>query len=451
MLKNIFARARLTVDQAAHYVRGALASEVASAGQSEIACLEERVLLSASPIAEIVVDAQAQQTDSGGVELVIIDQTVDDYESLARDFASNDNVIVETLDPNVNGIDQISALLEKYDQLDALHIVSHGTAGQVALGNTILDSNSLDGYASQIALWSNSLSQDADILIYGCDVAGSEDGKQLVEELAELTDADVAGSTNLTGHSSLGGDWYFEYQVGVIDTVAAASTQIQTNWNGTLQLAGTGEIQVNQNSPVDVDNNEETTRTGRRGSDSAVGIADDGSYVVVWSGDTGNGPGQTGEEVFFQRFDRFGQAIGDAERVNQTTTGQQDDASVAVNRDGSFVVVWENGFDGNVYMRHFDADGVPVANSENPTGGERRIAGAQATGNEGSPDIAINDAGQFVIVWEGPNPITGDLQGVLARTFNADGTPNSGVFQANLVGDFEDDPAVGIDLSLIHI
>ena len=84
MLKNIFARARLTVDQAAHYVRGALASEVASAGQSEIACLEERVLLSASPIAEIVVDAQAQQTDSGGVELVIIDQTVDDYESLAR-------------------------------------------------------------------------------------------------------------------------------------------------------------------------------------------------------------------------------------------------------------------------------------------------------------------------------------------------------------------------------
>ena len=90
-----------------------------------------------------------------------------------------------------------------------------------------------------------------------------------------------------------------------------------------------------------------------------------------------------------------------------------------------------------------------MANSENPTGGERRVAGVHASGSEDSPDIAINDAGQFVIVWEGffdgPGTFNDDLQGVFARTFNADGTTNSDVFRANVDGDFEDDPAVGID------
>ena len=53
--------------------------------------------------------------------------------------------------------------------------------------------------AAQIASWGDALSADADVLLYGCDVAASADGPALVGGLAQLTGADVAASDDHRG------------------------------------------------------------------------------------------------------------------------------------------------------------------------------------------------------------------------------------------------------------
>ena len=43
---------------------------------------------------------------------------------------------------------------------------------------------------------------DADLLIYGCNFGQGEAGQEAMETLAELTGADIAASTDRTGHST---------------------------------------------------------------------------------------------------------------------------------------------------------------------------------------------------------------------------------------------------------
>ena len=78
------------------------------------------------------------------------------------------------------------------------------------------------------------LSAEADLLIYGCDLAGDEDGISLTSSLAALTGADVAASTDGTGAASRGGDWVLEHATGSIETAVAVSAEAQAGWRGLL-------------------------------------------------------------------------------------------------------------------------------------------------------------------------------------------------------------------------
>ena len=116
------------------------------------------------------------------------------------------------IDSDSDGLAQISEHLNAYQELSSVHIVSHGSDGQVKLGNTILSSASIDGYASDLVGWRDHLAENADILFYGCNLSETEEGRQLVEGIAELSGADVAASDDLTGHEDLGGDWILEFR-----------------------------------------------------------------------------------------------------------------------------------------------------------------------------------------------------------------------------------------------
>ena len=61
------------------------------------------------------------------------------------------------------------------------------------------------------------------MLFYGCNLAESDIGQSLLEQMGELTGADVAASDDLTGSSGLGGDWIFEYVDGDIESALALS------------------------------------------------------------------------------------------------------------------------------------------------------------------------------------------------------------------------------------
>ena len=92
-------------------------------------------------------------------------------------------------------------------KLDAIHIVSRETDGAVKLGNTWLTADNVDAYAGQFTNWGSSLTSDADLMFYGCDLAGSEGGQTLVQSLRAHCDCDVAASMDDTDHLFFGGDW----------------------------------------------------------------------------------------------------------------------------------------------------------------------------------------------------------------------------------------------------
>lgn len=140
--------------------------------------------------------------------LVFIDPTVEDYQTLVAGVLPDTEVII--LDADRDGVEQISEILAGCIGITSLHIVSHGAPGRVYLGNTQFGQHTVNRYARQLMNWAYAFSADAQILLYGCDVAKTHLGKAFVHCLSELTGAVVFASDDRTGNAALGGDWELE-------------------------------------------------------------------------------------------------------------------------------------------------------------------------------------------------------------------------------------------------
>ena len=173
-------------------------------------------------------------------QLIVIDGRIDDIEAVISDVLSRGQSDVEfdfiLLDSETDGIDAISQALnsEAAQQYDAVHILAHGSDAQLQLGSTNLNSDNLESYQNHLAGWASGMTQAADILLYGCDVAQTADGQWFVDQISQFTGADIAASDDLTGHESLGGDWEFEYIVGSVESEVAFSHAFQSDYLGTF-------------------------------------------------------------------------------------------------------------------------------------------------------------------------------------------------------------------------
>ena len=174
-------------------------------------------------------------------EIVFVDTSTQNYEQLVADIRGRSEPGTQTevvlLDPGRDGIAQISETLAGRSDIDAVHILSHGDAGEIKLGNVWLTQDQLTNYGSELQSWRGALSPDADLLIYGCDVAGSAAGQQLLTGLSQLTGADVAASTDDTGSALFGGNWKLEYATGSIETKVAVSAAAQQSYVNLLNVA----------------------------------------------------------------------------------------------------------------------------------------------------------------------------------------------------------------------
>ena len=143
-----------------------------------------------------------------------------------------------------DGLEQIAQYLQGRTGVGAIHILSHGEAGALRLGNGNLTMASISGsHADDLVVIRSALTVDADILIYGCDVAAGVDGAAFISALADATGADIAASTNDTGAADLGGDWVLETEVGAI----GAKSIFAQEYDGllaplTITAAGTGGV-----------------------------------------------------------------------------------------------------------------------------------------------------------------------------------------------------------------
>lgn len=171
-------------------------------------------------------------------ELVFLDPHAADLGRLIEDLnqqrSAGRAIDLVMLDDLRDGIDQISDALSHYTGLEAVHIISHGDGGEVWLGSTRLDLSVLGAYVGEFARWGQSLASDADLLFYGCNLAANDEGQWLLDTISVLTGADVAASTDITGHERLGGDWQLEFSRGEITAPSAFTERTQTEWFGTL-------------------------------------------------------------------------------------------------------------------------------------------------------------------------------------------------------------------------
>ena len=148
-------------------------------------------------------------------EVVFVDSRVADSQTLVDGL--RDGVEIVFLDADSDGLQQIADYTATHDGLDAIHIVSHGSAGQLYLGSTILNDASLGDHAEALTTIGDSLTDAGDLLLYGCNVAEGIDGAEFIQHLAAATGADVAASVDVTGADFLGGDWDLEFSDGTIE------------------------------------------------------------------------------------------------------------------------------------------------------------------------------------------------------------------------------------------
>ena len=109
--------------------------------------------------------------------------------------------------------------------------MSHGESGQLSFGNVTLNLDTLPEYEEVLEEWSLALDEEADLLLYGCDVALDETGNSFVEELSQITKADVSASVDDTGIS---GDWELETSIGEIEATSVFSEEIDSAYQHDL-------------------------------------------------------------------------------------------------------------------------------------------------------------------------------------------------------------------------
>ena len=301
------------------------------------------------------------------VHLVIIDPATPDYESIISDLDRQvDRYEVFVLDANQDGLTQIGQLLELYDNVSAVHLFSHGSDGQVALGNASVGIADLWANADSVAQWQDSFTANADLLIYGCDIAASETGQNFLDTLSQLSGADVAASIDTTGAALSGGNWQLEYSTGSIDTSIAVSAALQDNYQHSLAtytvttLADTGAGSLRQ-AIIDANAN---------GGGDTIVFAVSGNIRVQSalpditdqvSIDATTAPGYSGQPLV--ALDGASVAGGDGLRLMAGSDGSSISGLLIVHFNGSGIVI--NSSDNHVVSQNYiGTDGsMPAGNS----------------------------------------------------------------------------------------
>ncbi|MGL4496417.1 MAG: DUF4347 domain-containing protein, partial [Beijerinckiaceae bacterium] len=152
----------------------------------------EKVLLddAALPVAITATDAVR--------EIIFISDDIEGWQDILADIGPLADVVV--LDATRDGVKQIADALQGQHDIDAIHIISHGSSGLLNLGTAQLTQDSISSvYGMERAPIRQALSEGADILLYGCDVGAGNRGAAFIAALSAQTGADIAASDDLTG------------------------------------------------------------------------------------------------------------------------------------------------------------------------------------------------------------------------------------------------------------
>ena len=218
----------------------------------------------------------------------------------------------------------------------------------------------------------------------------------------------------------------------------------------TLRIAfATGCLALGLSNPALADDTQVNTYTTGNQIDASVGLDADGDFVVVWASESSVGTDTDGYSIQGQRFASDGTALGIQFQVNTYTPDEQVLPSVALDSDGDFVVVWQS-----YYSPLFGINqilGQRYASDGSPRGGEFQVnsytSGAYFLGNY-NPVVSVDADGDFVVVWQSYDSPGTDTDGdsIQAKRFSSDGAELASQFQVNTyTTDDQLRPSVSLD------
>ncbi len=193
---------------------------------------------------QVMLDAQALTSSPDSTpelrhEVAFVDASLDDLDQLLNeireDVAPNTELEIVLVDRQENGVEAISNFLRQEEQLfDAIHIYSHANGSGLQLGSEWIDFS--EGARSIEAMldWKVELSENADLVLYGCSIASTDEGQAWLGEVSELLSVDVAASNDLTGSQAQQGDWTLEFQTGTIETSIDRGDTFAADWDYVL-------------------------------------------------------------------------------------------------------------------------------------------------------------------------------------------------------------------------
>jgi hypothetical protein len=126
----------------------------------------------------------------------------------------------------------------------------------------------------------------------------------------------------------------------------------------------------------------------------AIAMDATGGFIVTWDGD----PNLAAlDDIHARMFDPNGTAMGEQFIVNSTIEQAQQNPHVAMNEQGEFVIVWDSRIDPNVNER--DIFGQCFNSFGEPVGDEFQL-NTCTEADQRSPAVAVGQDGRFLTVWQ---------------------------------------------------
>lgn len=167
------------------------------------------------------------------------------------------------------------------------------------------------------------------------------------------------------------------------------------------------------------------THTSNDQKNAAIAMDAAGNFIVVWSSYLQDG---SSNGVFARRFDPNCGQLGEEFQINTTSSGNQAEPVVAMDAAAGFVVAWQGpGFieedQDDIFAQRFDPNGLPI-------GGEFRV-NSLADDRQRFPSVAVNNDGTVIVVWESSNtPEEGD-KAICGQLFDSNGVESGTEFLVN--------------------
>lgn len=164
----------------------------------------------------------------------------------------------------------------------------------------------------------------------------------------------------------------------------------------------------------------------------AVAMDDAGDFIVVWQSEGSTGSDDNDLSIQGQRFSSNGTPVGSEFQINSYIDSRQSLPTVAINGSGNAVVAWRSWGSSGSDDSGYSIQAQRIASNGTLTGSEFQVNSYTAN-TQSAPSASINTDGNFVIVWESHGSPGNDSQGhsIQGQSFSADGTPAGTQLQIN--------------------